>query len=369
MGEAMQRAQLQRHALFAGGGTGGHIFPALAVAEELMRRGWSVSFVGRPESLEERLIKGRGFPFHPLSSRPVVGQGGWSRLVALGTMVTSAWSARGLIRRLGARIVVGTGGYVSAPAVVGARLAGRPVLLFEPNAQAGTANRWLSRLAQGATVAHESAVTQMRCPAWVTGVPVRREFEETPLPDQPLRLLVLGGSQGARSLNLALPPALALVGREVGQLEVVHQAGEKNLEETRAAYEKAFPCGARSAVEVRVLPFLEEVARAMASAHLVVCRAGAITLAEVCAAGRPSLLVPLDLAEGHQQENARVLADAGAARVVPAASLQPTTVAATVAELLGDRDQLQAMGRSAGRLARRQASRTIADRVESVVRS
>ena len=162
--------------LFAGGGTGGHVFPALAVAEELVGRGWGVRFAGAAGGIEARLVAGRGWPFDALAARPLVGRGPLARLGALATLGRSAVGAARLIRRSGVGVVVGTGGYVSAPAVVGARLAGRPSLLVEPNAHAGVANRWLSRWAAGAAVAAPSAAAGLRCPSWVTGVPVRREF-------------------------------------------------------------------------------------------------------------------------------------------------------------------------------------------------
>ncbi|MBV8200412.1 MAG: glycosyltransferase, partial [Acidobacteria bacterium] len=221
------------HALLAGGGTGGHVFPALAVAEELLARGWRVSYAGSPSGLEARLVPERGIAFFGLPARPLLGRGPLARGLALATLARSAVSAAALIRRLGASVVLGTGGYVSAPAVVGARLAGRPVLLLEPNARAGTANRWLSRCATEAAVGYAETARGLRCPATVTGVPIRATFFAVPPmtaaataataataagaaaaaagAQPPRRLLVLGGSQGARQLNRALPAAAVLV--------------------------------------------------------------------------------------------------------------------------------------------------------------
>ncbi|HEV2846846.1 MAG TPA: undecaprenyldiphospho-muramoylpentapeptide beta-N-acetylglucosaminyltransferase, partial [Thermoanaerobaculia bacterium] len=304
------------HVLLAGGGTGGHVFPALAVGEELQARGWRGSFTGSTAGLEERLVTQRDLPFHPLPARPLVGRGPVGKARALTTMMSSGVAASGLIKKIGAHVVLGTGGYVSAPAVLGARLARRPVMLLEPNGKAGVANRWLSRWATVAAVGYREAIADLKCPCVVTGVPVRAAFFAVP-GDLPAigapRLLVLGGSQGARQINETLPAAAARLIERFPTLHITHQAGAKNLDDARAAYERA----GVGATHVEVVPFLEDVAGAMAASHLLVSRAGAITLAEICAAGRPSLLVPLAIAQGHQVDNARVLVDAGGAEMIP----------------------------------------------------
>lgn len=354
-----------RRALLAGGGTGGHVFPGLAVAEELRRRGWSVSFAGMAGGLEERLVSERQIPFHPLAARPLVGRGPLRKIGALGTLARSAFAAKRLLRRLGTDVVVGTGGYVSAPAVLGARLAGRPVLLLEPNARAGVANRWLSRWATGAVVAYREALQDLKCPCWVTGVPVRAAFFEVPGELPPLatpRLLVLGGSQGAQQINRALPPAVALLVADLPGLRVLHQAGPRNVDETRTAYAEQ----GLTAPRVEVVPFLDDVAAAIAGSHLLVSRAGAITVAEICAAGRPSLLVPLAIAQGHQVENARVLAAAGAAEIVAAEDLAAGRLAARLRALLGDGGRLRDMAQAARDLAHPAAVEEIADRIEDL---
>ncbi len=359
----------RRHALLAGGGTGGHVFPALAVADELAARGWQVSFAGAAAGIEARLAGQHGIPFHPLAARPLLGRGPLARALALATLALSALSAAALVRRLGATVVLGTGGYVSAPAVVGGRLAGRPVMLLEPNARAGVANRWLSRCAAEAAVAYQATERDLRCPATVTGVPVRRAFfDVAPPAPQPGNagdrlLLVLGGSQGARQLNLALPPAVArLLEGPLPGLRVVHQAGARHLDETRQAYAGAGVPAARA----EVVPFLDDVAGSMAAAHLVVSRAGAITMAEICAAGRGALLAPLAIAAGHQQDNAQVLAAAGGAEVLAAADLAAEPLAARLGALLGDADRLVAMGKAARALARPGAAAAIAARLEAL---
>lgn len=384
--------------LFAGGGTAGHVFPALAVAEELSDRGWAVRFAGAAGGMEERLVGERGWPFSALPARPLVGRGPLARARALATTARSTLAARRLVRSGGVAAVVGTGGYVSAPAVLGARLAGRKALLVEPNAEAGLANRWLSRWAAGAAVAHTETGRRLHCPSWVTGVPVRGEFfairppePAAPAAAAPLRLLVLGGSRGARQLNLEVPRALGslLADGSLAAVTVLHQAGRERVAEARDAYAAAglptttaeteagpseiptgeIPAGGTGpGIGIEVTGFLGEVAAAMAASDLIVSRAGAITSAEICAAGRASLLVPLAIAAGHQAANADRLAAAGAAVVVPAAAAGDELATALGGLLSGGRERLAAMGRAARGLAREGAAAAIADRVEDLAR-
>lgn len=358
-----QTANPALHVLLAGGGTGGHIFPALAVGEELTARGWRVSFAGSGTGLEARIVPERGIPFHALPARPLVGKGPLAKVQSLATLGRSAFAASRLLRRIGAHVVLGTGGYASGPALVGARLAGRPVLLLEPNARAGTANRWFSRWAAGAAVGWRETMSDLKCPSWVTGVPVRAAFFGVPAelpPADPLRLLVLGGSQGAQQINLAMPQAAARLFALLPSLRIVHQAGARNLESAREAWART----GFGPDRVEVVPFLDDVAGAMAGSHLLVSRAGAITLAEICAAGRASLLVPLAIAQGHQVDNARVLADAGAAEMVTSGELTPERLADRLLELLDDLPRLARMGQAARSLAHPRAVAEIADHLE-----
>lgn len=348
-----------RAVVLAGGGSGGHVFPGLAVAEVLRRRGCVVSWMGRPDGMERGLVTARGLEYDGIPARPLVGRGAGARLLAVAALGPSTLRAAARLRRRRAVAVLGTGGYVCAPAVLGAALRGTPAVLLEPNARAGTANRWLSRRVRAAAVAHADTARDLRCPSRHTGVPVRAEFFTLPAPrpGSPLRVLVLGGSQGARDLNLALPQALAEVTRRGVDLAIVHQAGRDHVEATRRSYAEVGPAGS---ARVEVCGFLEDVAAAMAEADLVVSRAGAITLAEVCAAGRGSLLVPLALAGGHQVENATALEEAGGARVVAGGAPE---LAARLAELAADPERLLEMGRRARVLARPRAAEEIADLV------
>jgi UDP-N-acetylglucosamine--N-acetylmuramyl-(pentapeptide) pyrophosphoryl-undecaprenol N-acetylglucosamine transferase len=315
--------------------------------------------------MEERLSTERGVPFYPLPSRPFLGKGLAARARSLTTLSGSGITAARLLRRLGADVVLGTGGYVSAPAVVGARLARRPILLLEPNARAGVANRWLSGFASGAAVAFRDTIRDLKCPCVVTGVPVRAAFFAVSpvLPSlPPPRLLVLGGSQGARQVNELLPAAVARLLASGVTLKVLHQAGAKNVEETRAAYTAAgVPVGVGSTVEV--VPFLDDVAGAMAASHLLVSRAGAITVAEICAASRAALFLPLSIAQGHQVENARLLADAGAAELLTPEMTTADALAERLEVLLADPARLARMGQAARGFAKPGAVAAIADRL------
>ncbi|MGB5475649.1 MAG: undecaprenyldiphospho-muramoylpentapeptide beta-N-acetylglucosaminyltransferase [Thermoanaerobaculia bacterium] len=354
------------HALLAGGGSGGHVFPALAVADELRQRGWQVSWMGRMSGMERELVEARGLPYQGLSAKAVVGRRPFQKVAAVGTLAASSWRARQMIRDSEADVVLGTGGYVSVPGVLGAALSKRPVVLLEPNAEAGSANRWLSRWASSAAVALPGMEGQLRCPSRVTGVPVRREFfaaRDTRPTSGALRLLVLGGSQGARQLNQLVPAALQQLGDRLASLEVVHQVGEALQEEAESTYRKSTSRGH----QVRVVPFLDDVAAEMAAADLVISRAGAITVAEICAAGRAALLVPLALAGGHQVANAQRLAASGGAAVLTPETADAASLVILLESLLDDRQRLRSMGETLRGLAWPQAAESVADLLREAV--
>ncbi len=319
-----------------------------------------MSFAGDPRGMERALVEARGLEFVPLAARPVVGRRPLARLGALATLARSAVAARRGLRARGVDVVVGTGGYASAPAVLGAAWAGLPVLLVEPNARPGAANRWLSRFASAAAVAFAAAGEELRCPSVVAGVPVRAEFFGiAPLAaDAPPRLLALGGSQGSRSLNRLLPGAVARALERVPGLRVLHQCGRRLEAEARSAWATSGVAADR----FDLAPFVDDVAGELARASLVVSRAGAITLAEVCAAGRPSLLLPLALAGGHQRDNARALEAAGAAESIDEESATPEALGERLAALLADGPALAARGARARTLAHPGAAAAIAER-------
>jgi len=358
-----------RLVLFAGGGSAGHVFPGLAVAEVLAARGWVVRWTGRPDGMERKLLEMRGVGYEPLSASPLVGQGVLGKIKALMTLFASAWSGRKLVRRLDASVVVGTGGYVSAPAVLGARLAGRPSLLFEPNTRAGAANRMLSRWAAAAAVAFAGADDDFSCRVETTGTPVRDGFFHLAQPDagKSPTVLVLGGSQGALEVNQLLPGAVEeLAGRleELGLsgLTVNHQTGAAHLDSVRAAY-AARELGT---VNVEVVRFLDDMPAALGAADLVISRAGAITLAELCASGRPGVLIPLRQAGDHQLDNARRLESAGCAVVLAGDEATVQGLGRVLEQLLADRQRLATMGGAARGLASREAAARIADLVDEL---
>ena len=367
------------HVLLAGGGSGGHVFPALAVASALQKRGGRATFVGSPHGFEAKLVPERNIPFHALPAKPVLGRGLLDKARAGWTLLSSTWRARGLAKELRPNAVLGTGGYASAAPVLGARIAGSPVVLLEPNADPGSANRALSRFAEGACVAFAEAGARLRCRTWTTGVPVREELFAIPaqLPSGPeLRLLVLGGSQGSRQLNELVPAAAGKLQLPAGlALRVVHQCGKAHVDSTRAAWEALGLDDLALGDRVDVVPFVDDVPATLADSHLVISRAGAITLAELCAAGRPSILVPLAIAAGHQQGNAEALERAGAARLLAGADATPERLTAALAELLAGWSAedatfttLQRMADAARRLARPGAADAIVDRLSEVAR-
>lgn len=352
------------HVLVVGGGTGGHVFPAIAVAAELRKRGHRVSWAGRTGGMEESLVRSADVPFYGLSARPWLGKSAMSKLSAAATLAGSSIRGRRLIRELDVDAVFGTGGYVSAPAIFGARLAGRSAYLFEPNARAGAANRVVSRWCREAFTAYEMTGPELRCPSTVTGIPVRQEFYEIgPVPQGPPHLLVLGGSQGALQVNELLPPVIARLLRENPQLTVTHQTGKAHIERVGAAYDRALQPADRER-SVKLVSFLNDVAGEMERSHLVVSRAGALASAEVSAAGRPSILVPLvAVAGGHQRYNAERLEEAGAAVVLAGEGLNEGSLYDRLRTLLSDRNGLEAMASAARSLARPGAVRTIVDRL------
>ena len=360
-----KRTMELEHVLVAGGGSGGHVFPALAVAEHLVERGWRMSWLGRHSGLERDLVTSRGLPYHALSARAIVGRTVGQRAMAMGGMGISALRARRLIRHIGASVVLGTGGFVSGPGVMGAKLAGCPIVLLEPNVVPGVANRWLSRWANVAAVACPETGRQLSCPIAETGVPIRTEFSQpaTPLDfDGPLRLLVLGGSQGAQQLNDWLPTAVEKLAARYPGIQVTHQVGAGNMERARTGYDQRN----LTAVDLSLVPFLEDVRAEMSRSHLIISRAGAITLAEICAVGRASLLLPLALAGAHQSGNARRLVEAGAAVLLEPDDLDVEGLSQTLIGLVDDRHRLQQMAAAALGLARPRASLEIADLIERV---
>ncbi len=351
--------------LIAGGGTGGHLFPGLAVASALagLRPDLTVAFVSAGRALESRELARAGLPLERLRVRALRGSGWLGRLRALAAVPPALWQARGLIRRYRPGLVLAVGGYACFPLGLAAFLSRVPLAVQEQNAVPGLSNRLLSHLARVVFTAFPGAQNHLpRGKARFTGNPVRPQLLERLDQCAPRRspagecftVLVLGGSQGAHSLNQALMEALPLLAGRRRGLRFFHQTGENDQARVQAAYRQA---GFRA----RVQAFFSDMGRLYALAHLVICRAGAGTLTEVLAAGRAAVCVPYPFAAGdHQTENAKALVRAGAARLVPDREMDGARAAALIAEFMDHPRRRRRLEQAAAALARPQAARDIA---------
>ncbi len=345
-----------------GGGTGGHIIPALAVARELADRA-EILFIGTNRGLESRLVPEAGYRLELITAGPLNQVSLATRLRTAGQLPLALLDCMRILRRFGAQAVLGVGGYASGPGMAAAILLRIPTLAFEPNAVPGMTNRLVGRFVSAAAVNFPPAMRWFRN-AQVTGIPVRPEFFSMPPMDaqQPLHLLIFGGSQGARILNTLLPPLSPTLLRTFPTLTILHQAGARHAEATRAAY----AASGAPADRWRVEPFLGNMAACFERAHLVLARSGASTVAELAAAGRPALLIPFAAAaDNHQQRNAEVMEQAGAAAMLTEATLQqqPEILAQTLQQLLASPERLAAMGSAARILAHPQAASSMAERL------
>jgi UDP-N-acetylglucosamine--N-acetylmuramyl-(pentapeptide) pyrophosphoryl-undecaprenol N-acetylglucosamine transferase len=353
--------------VIAGGGTGGHLYPGIAVARELLSRqpDAHISFAGTTKGIESRVVPREGFQLDVIRSGGLKGKsiadrarGAW--LVPLGLVDA--------MRIIGARkpdLVIGVGGYSSGPVVLVAALRGVPTMVLEQNAVPGLTNRVLARVVRAAAVTFDSTVSFFGSKAFVSGNPVRPEFlaaagsqKESAGDDQTseIRVLVFGGSQGAHAINLAMVEAAAQLATGGVHLRLTHQTGERDVEMVRAAYGKA---GLQAVVE----PFLYDMGRQLAAADLIVCRAGATTLAEITAAGRAVILIPLPTAtDDHQRKNAEALANVGAAEMLLQKDVTGAVLADRILTLAGDGARRREMARAAHRLARPDAAKVIVDK-------
>jgi UDP-N-acetylglucosamine--N-acetylmuramyl-(pentapeptide) pyrophosphoryl-undecaprenol N-acetylglucosamine transferase len=352
---------MARTILIAAGGTGGHLFPGIAVADELKARDpeTRVVFVGTPRGLESRLVPQAGYELEMLPILPLNGVGPVRLLKGLLALPWAMLKAVQLVRRLRPFAVLGVGGYAGGPTVLVAALLGIPTVILEPNAKPGFTNRVLKPFVRHAACSYDEARREFGSKGVVTGNPVRGGFAKLApkwhVP--PMTLLAFGGSQGARIINKTLAAALPLLpGRD--QVRIVHQTGPASHDEVAAAYKAA-------GREAEVLAFLDDMQARFAQADLVLCRSGATTAAELTAAGKASVLVPFALAaDDHQRSNARALESAGAARMIEEKDLTPERLAAVLGELLGDTARLTAMEEAARKLARPDAAARVADLLE-----
>lgn len=348
---------MDANVLIMAGGTGGHVFPALACAREFQSRGYKVHWLGTPRGIENELVPQAGLTLHLINVTGLRGKGRLSLLKAPLMLLKALMQARKVVRELKPVCVVGFGGYVTGPGGLAAKLAGVPLIIHEQNAVAGTANRSLASFASRVCEAFPDTFAASK-KRRTTGNPVRVElFLETPrqaLAGRKARLLVLGGSLGAEPLNKLLPEALAQLPVDI-RPEVFHQAGKNHDETTAERYRNV-------GVEAQVAPFIQNMAQAYSWADLVVCRAGALTISELAAAGLPSLLIPLPHAiDDHQSRNADYLAREGAAFVMPQATTGVAEMAARLKEVLMQPEQLNSMARTARRLAKPDATNTVVD--------
>ncbi|WP_449423245.1 undecaprenyldiphospho-muramoylpentapeptide beta-N-acetylglucosaminyltransferase [Rhodanobacter lindaniclasticus] len=345
-----------RPVLIMAGGTGGHIFPGLAVAECLRGQGVPVAWLGAVGGMETRVVPAQGIELHTVTVGGLRGKGWKTRLLAPLMLLRALVASLALLRRLRPRSVLSMGGYVAGPGGLAAWLLRRPLLVHEQNRVAGFTNRKLAALARRVLSGFAGALPRAQ---WV-GNPVRAAIGALPPPAQRMtehtgraRLLVLGGSLGARALNVSLPQALAQIDA-AQRPEVLHQCGSRGLDEARAAY-------AQAGVEANVVAFIDDMAAAYGWADLAVCRAGALTLAELSAAGLGALLVPFPHAvDDHQTRNAEALVAVGAADILQENELDIQTLAQRLTALLGDRPHLLAMADAARTLAKPDAAQTIA---------
>ncbi len=360
--------------LIAAGGTGGHIFPALAVAEELTAR-WksgesrgearghcAIEFLGTGRGLESRLIPAEGFPLHVVAAAGLKGIGGWKKLRNLVILPRSAIETASVLREFQPHVVLGVGGYLAGPAVLEAALKDIPTILIEPNAVPGFTNRALACVVRVAAVGFKEAARFYGLKAHVTGHPVRRGFHRIPPKEHvpPLTLLILGGSQGSSAINDGVIKALPLLAAEAGCLRFIHQTGERDLNRVREAYQE-------HGIGVEARAFIEDVPQALARADLVIARSGALTVAELAAGGKAALLIPFPAAaDHHQRENARALERVGGARVIEQAELTPARLVQELFDLLGRPERLTEMERCARTLARPDAAKQIGDLIENL---
>jgi UDP-N-acetylglucosamine--N-acetylmuramyl-(pentapeptide) pyrophosphoryl-undecaprenol N-acetylglucosamine transferase len=350
----------ERCALVMAGGTGGHIFPGLAVAEALRARGWRVHWLGAPGSMESQLVPLRGFPLETIDFGGVRGKGVKTLVLLPLKLLRAFWQSIRVVRRVRPQVVVGLGGYITFPAGMMSVLLGKSLVLHEQNSVAGLANKVLAGVADRVYSAFPGVLKKAE---WV-GNPLREAFLHQPPPEErfagrsgPLKVLVVGGSLGAKALNEIVPQALALIPREQRPY-VLHQSGAKQIDALRDNY-------AVAGVQAELTPFIDDTAGAFAEADLVICRAGASTVTELAAVGAPALFVPFPHAvDDHQTTNARFLVDAGGGWLVQQRDLTPEALAALLQKL--DRAELLRKAQAAKRMEKTQATAQVVAACEAL---
>ncbi|MDP1769420.1 MAG: undecaprenyldiphospho-muramoylpentapeptide beta-N-acetylglucosaminyltransferase [Nitrospirota bacterium] len=331
--------------VIAAGGTGGHLYPAVALAREFLRRDptTKVLFVGTTRGLESKVLAHEGFDLALISAKPVMGKGLFGAMTGLCALPKSLWQCVRILCARGADLVIGIGGYTSPMALLAAAMLGVPRVILEPNANPGMANRAVGPFAQRVFLAFESAAGSFaRSKVRVVGTPIRQAFLEGVQQSQersgPFHVLIFGGSQGAKAMNTAVIEGLPELMTQLPTLTVTHQTGESDQARVAEAYRRA-------GIVAEVTPFLYDMPAALRQADLVVARAGAMTVAELTTCGKPAILIPLPTAiYDHQMRNAKVMEAAGAAVVLPQATLTGALLARTMVTILGDPERVRVMG-------------------------
>jgi UDP-N-acetylglucosamine--N-acetylmuramyl-(pentapeptide) pyrophosphoryl-undecaprenol N-acetylglucosamine transferase len=344
-------------AILAGGGTGGHVIPALAIANELRGRyGAEVVFIGTARGIETRLVPQAGYPLELIQVGALKNVSTVTRLKTAFDLPRAILHCYGFFGRFKPDVIVSVGGYASGPAMAAAAMRGIPSVIFEPNLVPGFANRMAARFAKAACVHFQETCRWFRH-CTVTGVPVRKAFFEVqarPANAAP-SLLIFGGSQGARAINLAIVKALPILKAKLPTLRIVHQTGQKELESVQQGYTEA-------GVVADVRPFIDAMPQAFADADLIVCRSGASTVAEITAAGKPAIFVPFPRsADDHQTKNAEAVANAGGGVLMRESEMTPEKLAATVIDLFADRARLAAMAAKAKAMSHENAAGRVAE--------
>lgn len=352
--------------LIAAGGTGGHIYPGMAVAREILARDDSseVLFVGTSRGLETRLVPENGFQLSLIHSAGLKNVGFVGKLKGLAILPQSFFEARRVLREFAPDVVLGAGGYVSGPMVMTARFMGFPTLVMDSNALPGFTNRKLARFIDKAALTFEEALPYFGGKGVVTGNPVREEFFEIPPREiePPVRILIFGGSQGARAINKGVVEALPFIKDSGLQIGITHQTGESDFEKIRAAY-------AEASVEADIRAYISNMVEEFGRADIIISRAGATTCAEIAAAGKAGIMVPLPTAaDDHQRKNAEAMQKHGAVRVILQAELTGERLTEEIAELIRKPELIREMGVAARTMARPDAARATVDLIQTLVK-
>jgi len=358
--------------MIAGGGTGGHIYPAIAIAQEYLARQRSrrVVFVGTEKGLETKIVPKAGYPLELISVGGLKGKGLGETIRNIARLPLGFIQAFQLLGKHRPNVVLGVGGYSSGPVLAAAWMRRIPTIIHEANAFPGVTNRMLAKFVKSVAIAFPDAAPRLgRNDAIVTGNPIRREFfdagrRELATPVDRKRLLIFGGSQGSRIINDAMTGALLFLARLKDRIEIVHQTGPNELEKVQTAYR------ASAFSNARVVPYLDPMVDEIAAADLVVCRAGAMTIGELAAVGRAAILIPFDAAtNNHQELNARVVERAGGAVVITESELSPERLGLTISEIINDPPRAARMGTASHSLAVPDATKNIASLLEKIQRS